>query len=177
GGKRMSSALQTMFSRAFAVTWLFAGLVDSASSADSPNPAHMFGAHTVGSSLADVRQYRTSENCIIEKDNADCSFIDLNGVRYVVLDKSVIAVVAQTESASSKLGLPYGLKFGDSLEAAIRKLVSVGDDPWLVGTDHEGGVAVSSYKQYSGKNGVKFNVGLQFTKDKLVEVKYNSGTI
>lgn len=173
----MYDLMKAVSVRACTFVFLFTGLIGSALSADLPNPALVFGKQTVGSLLADVKQYKKGENCVLEKDNIDCTFIDQNGVKYLVFDKAVIAVVAKYENASSKIGLPYGLKFGDGLDVTIRKLVSLGDDQWLVGTDHEGGIAVSSYKQYLGKNGVKFNVELRFIKEKLTEVTFRSGTI
>jgi hypothetical protein len=50
------------------------------------------GRQTVGSKLADVRSLKRSENCLVEGNNADCTFTDGNGVAYVVLEDSVTKV-------------------------------------------------------------------------------------
>lgn len=94
----------------------------------------LLGRHTVGSRLTEVRSLRRSENCLIEGGNADCTFTDRNGVAYVVLGDAVTAVAVTEKTAGPRLRLPFGLKFGDSLDAAARSLVN-GGRTWILGGD------------------------------------------
>lgn len=136
------------------------------------------GRHTVGSKLSDVRDLQRSENCLIEGDNADCTFTDANGVSYVVLEDSVTTVTVAEKATKPGVKLPFGLKFGDKIDAAVGKLIS-GKRTWILGEAHgvPAGVVVSSVEKYSGKNGWDFNVEIRFAYGRLVAVSYNSGTI
>jgi hypothetical protein len=136
------------------------------------------GRSTVGSQLAEVQSLKRSENCIVEGGNADCTFADTNGVSYVVLEGSVTAVTATEGSAGSGLKLPFGLKFGDSLDAAAKKLVSDGKT-WVISADPDtsAGLILGSSDRYAGKNGWDFNVEVRFESGKLVGISYNAGTI
>lgn len=136
------------------------------------------GRSTVGSKLAEVRSLKRSENCLIEGGNADCTFTDTNGVSYIVLESSVTTVTVTDKSAGPGVKLPFGLKFGDSLDAAARKLVSSGKT-WVLGANSEtsSGLVLGSSDRYVGKNGWDFNVEVRFENGKLVGISYNAGTI
>jgi hypothetical protein len=135
------------------------------------------GPHTVGSKLSDVRAYRTVEDCLIEQNGADCTFIAPDGVEYVVLGDSVTAVVAKEKSVHGDLTLPFGLKFGDSLATAVPKLIAQGRR-WTVSIPEEGqrgGIVMSSEDIYPGAGGLSFGVDIYFDHDRLVRVDYDSG--
>lgn len=153
-------------------------LSSCAAAAEQPRSIEPLGRFTVGSKLSEVRNLRQSENCLIEGNNADCTFIDANGVAYVVLDDSVIAVTASQKTSKSTVALPFGLKLGDSVQAAVQKLASEGKT-WILAEDPGGekGAVLSSRERYMGKNGWDFNVEILFEKDRLIEISYNSGTI
>ena len=53
----------------------------------------------------------------------------------------------------------------------------VGDRIWVVGSDHSGGVTLSSYDKYAGLGEWDFNIEVRFEAGRLVEIKYNSGTV
>lgn len=136
------------------------------------------GSHTVGSKLSEVRNLQRSENCLIEGGNADCTFTDANGVSYVVLEDSVTTVTVAEKATKLAVKLPFGLKFGDTFDAAVGKLVS-GGRTWILGEANgvPAGLVASSREKFSGKNGWDFNVEIRFTNGRLVAVSYNSGTI
>lgn len=149
------------------------------------NPVHAqgqqlepLGRHTVGSKLSEVRNLRHSENCLIEGGNADCTFTDANGVAYVVLEDSVTTVTAAKKATKPGVQLPFGLKFGDTFDAAVGKLVS-GGRTWILGEDHgvPAGIVASSREKFLGRNGWGFNVEIRFASGRLVAVSYCSGTI
>jgi hypothetical protein len=136
------------------------------------------GKHTVGSKLADVRAYKASENCSIKRNSADCAFTDSSGVEYVVLDDSVITVSATEKTARRGMALPFGLKFGEDLGTAARKLVP-GKGTWIIHADPDTstGIVLTSGEKYLGKNGWDFIVEITFNQGRLVGISYNSGTI
>lgn len=136
------------------------------------------GRATVGSKLAEVRSLKRSENCLVEGGNADCTFTDANGVSYIVLESSVTTVTVTGKSARPGVKLPFGLKFGDSLDGAAKKLVSSGKT-WVLGADPEtsAGLILGSSDRYAGKNGWDFNVEVRFENGRLVGISYNAGTI
>ncbi|MBP6514873.1 MAG: hypothetical protein KA224_06805 [Steroidobacteraceae bacterium] len=136
------------------------------------------GRHTVGSKLADVRSLRQSENCLIEANYADCTFTDGDGVAYVVFEDTVTTVAVTERTAGPSVRLPFGLKFGENLDVAARKLVS-GGSVWTLGADPDtsAGVVLSSTVSHSGKNGWNFGVEIRFANGRLVGVSYVSGTI
>lgn len=136
------------------------------------------GRYTVGSKLADVRSLTRSKNCLIEGGNADCTFTDSNGVAYVVLKDSVTSVLITEKTTGPSVKLPFGLKFGDNLDVAARKLVSDGRI-WTLGADPNvsTGIVLSSSEQYSGNNNWRFNVEIRFESGRLVGISYSSGTI
>lgn len=136
------------------------------------------GRPSVGSKLSEVRSFKRSENCLIEGNNADCTFLDSNGVAYIVLKDAVSTVTVTENTAGPGVKLPFGLKFGDSLDSAARMLVS-GGKTWVLGADSSTSTAVvlSSSGKYSGKNGWSFHAEIRFENGRLVGVSYNSGTI
>lgn len=140
--------------------------------------AEPLGRHTVGSKLSEVRNLQRSENCLIEGGNADCTFTDTNGVSYVVLEDSVTTVTVAEKATRPGVKLPFGLKFGDTYDAAVGKLVS-GGRTWILGEANgvPAGVVASSREKFSGKNGWDFNVEIRFANGRLVAVSYNSGTL
>jgi hypothetical protein len=168
----------TSISRALALAFAFILSVTAvAADADGKKlQAITLGKHTVGSPLSEVRGYKAGDDCVIEREKADCAFVDPDGVEYVVLDDSVTLVTANEKSTSRTLRLPFGLRFGDSVGAAIQKLI-VGDRVWLVGSDHSGGVTLSSYDRYAGVRNWDFKIEIRFEEGRLVEIKYNAGSV
>ena len=155
-----------------------AAIVASTGTAADPDRLKVpgLGRHSVGTPLSEVRKYKRSSNCLIEGDKADCAFRDPDGVEYIVLDDSVIAVRVTEKTTSDKVTLPFALHFGEPIQAAIHKLI-VGDRIWVVGSDHSGGVTLSSYDKYAGLGEWDFNIEVRFEAGRLVEIKYNSGTV
>lgn len=156
------------FSMTFVATL---NLVSSAYGADEPaRRIASLGPKTVGSTLSEVRSYKRGDNCWIEKDQADCEFIDpKSGVRYVVFNKNVSQVIARQSEA--KVTLPLGLQFGESLSAVQKKLASIGGDAWVLIPYLE---ALSSTGDYEVKSGWTFKVQLRFSRGSLTEVRYES---
>jgi hypothetical protein len=136
------------------------------------------GRAAVGSTLSEVQLYSRSKNCLIEGDNADCTFTDGNGVAYVVLKNSVTTVMVSEETAGPNVQLPFRLAFGDGLDAAAAKLVS-GGNLWTLGKDpdRQNGIVLVSSRSYPGKNGWEFGVEIRFDKNRLISVSYVSGTM
>ncbi len=136
------------------------------------------GRHTVGSKLSEVRNLQRSENCLIDEGNADCTFTDANGVSYVVLEDTVTTVTAAEKTTKLGVKLPFGLKFGDTFDAAVGKLVS-GGRSWILGEANgvPTGMVASSRDKFSGKNGWDFSVEIRFANGRLVAVSYVSGSI
>lgn len=136
------------------------------------------GRFTVGSKLSDVRTLRRSENCLIEGENADCTFIDSSGVAYVVLEDSVIAASVSEKTAGPGVLLPFGLEFGEGVDSAVRKLVAQ-HGTWVLGEDPgvSAGIVLSSRERFVGMNGWDFNVEIRFQSGRLVSVLYGSGAI
>lgn len=136
------------------------------------------GRATVGSKLSDVRSFERSENCLLEEDFADCTFTDSDGVSYTVLDDSVTTVSVGEATASSDVSLPYGLRFGDSLDASVSKIVARGE-LWTLGRnpDASTGIVLVSRESFAGNSGSAFSVELFFERNSLVNVTYSSGTI
>jgi hypothetical protein len=138
----------------------------------------LLGRHNVGSKLSEVRNLQRSEDCLIDGGHADCTFTDANGVSYVVLEDSVTTVTAAEKTTKLGVKLPFGLKFGDTFDAAVGKLVS-GGRTWIFGEANgvPAGVVASSRDKFSGKNGWDFNVEVRFVSGRLVAISYNSGSI
>jgi len=134
------------------------------------------GEHKIGAPLSEVRGYKSSSDCLIEREKADCVFISPDGVEYVVLESNVVAVIASEKTSSQTVRLPFNLRFGDSIGVAIVKVVADGRG-WLVGPGPSGGVTLSSYDRYGGVGDWDFNIELRFQHSRLVEIKYNSGTV
>ena len=137
------------------------------------------GPQTVGSKLAEVRRYRhASDDCQIDKNDADCTFIAPDGVEYVVMGNAVTEVIATEKSVHGDVTLPFGLKLGEHLSTALAKLTSQGRR-WTLGPPdeepREGVVFLSSEDVYQGEGGMPFGVDIYFDHDRLVRIDYDTG--
>lgn len=147
--------------------------------AQSPSvPA--IGEFTVGSPLKQLMRLRR-ENCQIEPDQsqADCTFINGDGIQYVVLGQTVESVIVDADRVKRRIRLPFALVLGESLTESLKKLTASEQDRWTIfrAVDGGGDIAMVSTREYSSSTGARFRVQLLFKSEKLVEIRYGVGTV
>jgi len=125
----------------------------------------------MGDGVDALRRRVDLTKCGTEGGKLDCEVSDIEGVRHLLFGDSVTRSQARASDAPTAQ-LPFGLRFRDSVAAALGKLPLESPSLWTVGKDADGKVTLVSLANYRGERGEPFGITLVFDRTGLEMIEY-----